>query len=104
MPSNRSTTAQGNEFRDSVKRLVELTPGCTNVHSEFPVGSQPVDLYYEERTSFRSMRVACECKDYGRPLTKELIASNIYPRYAPLLQKGLIDAVRIIAPLGLGAT
>jgi hypothetical protein len=104
MSSNRSTTAQGNQFRDSVKRLVELTPGCTNVHSEYPVGSQPVDLYYEEHTSFRKMRVACECKDHGRPLTKELIASNIYPRYAPLLQKGLIDAVRIIAPLGLGAT
>lgn len=50
------------------------------------------------------MRVACECKDYGRPLTKDLIASNIFPRYSPLVANKQVDAVRIIAPLELGAT
>lgn len=104
MSEDRSTTVQGNEFRDRVKRLLELTPGCTNVQSEYLIGTQPVDLYYEERTSFRVMRVACECKDYGRPLTKDLLASHIYPRYAPLLRNNLVDAVRVIAPLELGAT
>src|SRR5262245_34319322 len=104
MPEIRSTTARGNEFRDNVRRLLELTPGCANVQAELQLGSQPVDLHYEERTSFRLMRVACECKDYGRPLTKDLIASHIYPRYAPLLRNDLVDAVRIIAPLDLGAT
>jgi hypothetical protein len=104
MSNSESTTAQGNSFRDSIKELIELTPGCTEVQTEFLVGSQPVDIYYEERTSFSSIRVACECKDYGRPLTKDLIASNIYPRYAPLLERDLVDAVRIIAPLALNAT
>lgn len=99
-----STTAKGNAFRDSVKRILELTPGCTNVRPEHLIGTQPVDLYYEERTSFGVMRVACECKDYGRPLTKDLIASNIFPRYSPLLANKQVDAVRIIAPLELGAT
>lgn len=103
MSAGHSTTAQGNEFRDSVKRLIELTPGCTNVQTEFQVGTQPVDIYYEERTSFRKLRVACECKDYGHPLTKDLIAKNIYPRYQPLLVNNFVDAVRIIAPLDLGA-
>jgi hypothetical protein len=44
MPENRSTTVQGNDFRDNVKRLLDLTPGCGNVQTECPIGSQPVDL------------------------------------------------------------
>jgi hypothetical protein len=76
----RSATAQGNAFRDSVKRLLELTSACANVRAEHLIGTQPIDLYYEERTSFRVMRVGCECKNHGRPLTKEFIASNIVPR------------------------
>jgi hypothetical protein len=99
-----STSAQGNAFRDSVKRLIELTPGCSNVRTEHLLGTQPVDIYYEERTSFRTLRVACECKDYERPLTKDQIARHIEPRYRPLLQNNLVDAVRIIARVDLGAT
>lgn len=98
-----STTAQGNAFRDSVARLLEITPGVTCVQTEFLVGTQPVDIYYEERASFRTLRVACECKDYGGPLTKSLIASKIYGRYRPLLEKGLVDAVRIITTLNVGS-
>jgi hypothetical protein len=99
-----STSAQGNAFRDSVRRLIELIPGCSSVQTEHLLGTQPVDIYYEERTSFRTLRVACECKDYERPLTKDLIARHIEPRYGPLLRKNLVDAVRIIAPIALGAT
>jgi hypothetical protein len=44
MPENRSTTVQGNDFRGNVKRLLDLTPGCGNVQTECPIGSQPVDL------------------------------------------------------------
>jgi hypothetical protein len=97
--SRNDTTAQGNLFRESIRQLIALTPGCTNVQVEYPIGSQAVDIYYEERTSFNLMRVACECKDYGAPLTRELLASKIWPRYSPLLQSNLIDAVRVIAPL-----
>lgn len=73
-----SMTAQGNIFRDRVRQLIELIPGCSNVQAEYQVGTQPVDLYYEEGVSFRRLRVVCECKDYGRPLTKTLIARHIY--------------------------
>ena len=38
-----STTVQGNAFRDSVRRLIELTPGCSNVHTEYQLGTQQVD-------------------------------------------------------------
>ncbi len=102
--STISTTAQGNAFRDSIRQLLELTPGCTNVQSELQVGTQPVDIYYEERTSFGVLRVACECKDYGTRITKDLIAREIYPRYNPLLTNNLVDAIRIIAPLDVNAT
>jgi NACHT domain len=102
MPDAQSTSAKGNAFRDSVRRLLELTPACTNVQTEVQIGTQPVDIYYEEKTSFRTLRVACECKDYGKPLTKDLIARNIYPRYSPLLNDKQVDAVRIIALLELG--
>lgn len=104
MSELRSTTARGNAFRDGVKRILELTPGCTNVQPELLIGTQPVDLYYEERASFRVMKVACECKDHAQPLTKDFIASNIFPRYSPLLVNKQVDAARIIAPFGLGAT
>jgi hypothetical protein len=103
MSDGLSTSAQGNAFRDSVKRLIELTPGSSNVQAECQIGTQAVDIYYEERTSFGNLRIACECKDYRRPLTRDLIARNIHPRYQPLLEKKLVDAVRIIAPLDLGA-
>ena len=99
----RNTSEQGNAFRDKVRRLLEITPGCTSVCIERRIGTQAVDLYYEERTSFGKLRVVCECKDRSQPLTRDFIARQIFPRYSPLLSSGQVDAVRIIASRDLGA-
>jgi len=102
MSLERNTTKRGDLFRDSVLQLIELSPGCYGARREYKVGSQNVDIYYEEQTSVGTLRVACECKDYAKPLTRQYIAREIYPRYNPLLEGRLVDAVRIIAPHEIG--
>ena len=101
-----STTEKGNSFRDSVKALFELNPRYINVNAEHRVGHQDVDIYYEELTSTRTLRVACECKDYSQPLTRSDLES-IYAKYQPLYAGSprRVDEVRIIArkPLGSNA-
>jgi hypothetical protein len=97
-----STTAQGNAFRDRVRDLLALHPACSNLQTERRIGSQTVDIYYEEQTSVRTRRIACECKDYEGPLTKSIIEREVYVKYRPLLDANLIDDVRIIAPLEIG--
>ena len=49
-----------------------LQPACGSV-PERRISSQTVDVYYEAQTSVRTRRVACECQDYDRPLTKSII-------------------------------
>lgn len=83
--------------------MIKLRPNCHEVHAERKVGSQPVDLYYEERTSWGTLRIACECKDYQQPLTKKYIAEKIATRYQPLVDRGLVDRIRIIAPKPIGS-
>lgn len=100
--SPKNTTKQGNDYRDRVAEIFGLTPGYTNVAIEHRIGSQDVDVYYEEQTSVGVHKVACECKDYKDPLTKSYIKSEIFPNYYPLLKEGHVDAVRIIAPLEIG--
>jgi hypothetical protein len=102
MAQRKNTTQQGDLFRDSVLQLISLCPGVSNVQREFRVGSQDVDIYYEEQTSFGILRIACECKDYQRPLTRDQIASKIFPRYQPLMEQRLVDVVRVIAPRDIG--
>lgn len=98
-----STTVRGNAFRDDILQLIKLRPGVSNAQAERQIGTQPVDLYYEERASFGIVRVACECKAYSDPLTKTFIAEKIVPRYQPLLDRRLVDRVQIIAPKNIGA-
>jgi hypothetical protein len=102
MAAHTSTTSKGNAFRDEIMRLIRLRPNCREVQAERKVGSQPVDLYYEERTSWGTLRIACECKDYKDPLTKTDIAEKIASRYQPLVDRGHVDRVRIIAPKLIG--
>jgi len=99
-----STTEKGNSFRRSVRELLELCPQLTRVQSEVQIGHQDVDIYYEENTSTGVMRVACECKGYTRPLTRTDL-DRIWKKYWPLVdgQQRLIDAIRVFAPLPLGA-
>src|SRR5690606_28709891 len=45
------------------------------------------------------IRVGCECKNYGVPLTRSTVEKEIYPKYHPLLENRLLDAVRVITTL-----
>ena len=96
MAKAHSAVVRDSDLRDRVKTLIEMIPGCTNVRTGLQLGTQTIDLYYEERTSFGQMRIVCECMSYRRSLTKEWFAQQLYPRYFPLLQRKLVDAVRII--------
>ena len=69
MSLERNTTKQGDLFRDSVLQLIELSPGCYSARREHKVGSQNVDIYYEEQTSVRTLRVVCECKELFHSVT-----------------------------------
>jgi hypothetical protein len=99
-----STTTQGNRFRDSIKTLLELCPRFIHVQQEVRIAHQDVDIYYEEPTSTNTLRIACECKGYTHPLTRSDL-ERIYAKYDPLIRSKspAIDAVRIFAPLPLGA-
>jgi hypothetical protein len=44
-----------------------------------------------------------ECKDYGRPLTKELIKTEIFSDYHPLVEGRLLDRVIIVASKDIAA-
>jgi hypothetical protein len=98
-----NSTSLGNALRDEIAELFRLAPGYDNVQTEYPVGSQAVDVYYEEPTSTGVRRVACECKNYRDPLTRTDL-EKIYAKYEPLRQERLIDDVRVIAPLEPGVT
>lgn len=94
-----STRALGDAFRDRVFGLLRMRPGIRNIAREKPVQHQAVDIYYEERASIGYMKIGCECKDYGTPLTRSIVEKEIYPKYNPLLSNRELDAVRIITAL-----
>lgn len=97
-----NTRAQGDAFRDRVYALLRMLPGLRVIEREHPVGHQAVDIYYEELASFGVVPVACECKDYGSPLTRSQLETKIWPKYGPLLQNKEVKAVRVITPFPVG--
>lgn len=97
-----NTRAQGDQFRDRVFALLRMLPGLKRIEREYPVDHQAVDIYYEEVASFGTVPVACECKDYGTPLTRSQIETKIWPKYGPLLQNKTVKAVRVITPFPVG--
>jgi hypothetical protein len=56
MKTRPSTTFQGDRFRDSVKGLIELTPGCTNVQGEVQLGPRLLTF----TTKSAPLSAACE--------------------------------------------
>lgn len=101
MKDSESNSFRGNAFRDEVLSLINLQPAYSNIRSEVQIASQDVDIYYEEQTSVGQIRVACECKDYERSLTRSDLES-IYSKYNPLRPEH-VDAVLIVASRELGA-
>ena len=97
-----SSTEQGNSFRDSVAALLRAAH-YDNVRTEVRIGSKKVDVYFEEKGLTTRRRIAVECKDYDRPLTRKEISHAIVPDYEPLFEARLIDAVLIVARMALNA-
>lgn len=96
-----STTAKGNHFRDQVAML--LRAGNHIVEVEKHIGAKNADLYFESLEFNKRIRIAVECKNYERPLTRSHI-NEIYSDYRPLIDSDLIDRVVVVAPKPLSAT
>ncbi|WP_248914718.1 NACHT domain-containing protein [Pseudomonas moorei] len=92
-----STVEKGDALRDYVARLLTAAQHA-NVEVEKRIGSKKVDIYFEELYWGRTVRIAVECKNYGKPLTKEYVKRDIVVDYQQLLSKGLVDKVYIVAP------
>jgi hypothetical protein len=99
---NVSSTAQGNSFRDSVAALLRAAH-FENVVIEPRIGFKKVDIAYEENTFTQRRRIAVECKDYGRPLTKQQIVDEIWTEYRELLEARLIHQILIVGRVALNA-
>jgi Restriction endonuclease len=95
MDSEQSTTAQGNAFRDDVAALLRAAH-LEDVETEVRIRHKKVDITFFETTLTQRRRVAVECKDYDRPLTKAQIKEEIYSDYWPLIDEGEIDGLLIV--------
>lgn len=92
-----STVEKGDALRDYVARLL-MAAQHANVEVEKRIGSKKVDIYFEELYWGRTVRIAVECKNYERPLTKDYVKRGIVLDYQQLLTKGMVDKVYVIAP------
>ena len=84
-----------NAFRDAVANL--LRASNRDVRVEVLVGSKKVDVLYIERRLGGTLRVAIECKNYGRPVTRNQIV-NIHADLMSLYDDRLIDEIHIVTP------
>lgn len=96
-----STTEQGDAFRDLVADL--LRTRYPDTATEQRIAGTKIDITFSSYNLGRTDKFAVECKDYGKALTKTLIAEKIYPIYSAMLATGEIDQVRIVSKLPLGA-
>jgi predicted NACHT family NTPase len=95
LDSEQTTTAQGNAFRDDVAALLRAAH-LEDVETEVRVRHKKVDITFFETTLTQRRRVAVECKDYDRPLTKAQIKEEIYSDYWPLIDEDEIDGLLIV--------
>jgi hypothetical protein len=102
MSESTSTTAQGNTFRDNVAALLRAAH-LENLVTETRIGSKKVDIAFEEKTFTQRRRIAVECKDYDRPLTKKQIVEEIWTEYRELIAARHIDGLLIVGRVALNA-
>lgn len=98
--AKKSTTQQGNEFRNAVAAL--LRTKHDSVEIEKAIGGKNVDIVYSEQRYGRTERVGVECKDYSQPLTATMITREILSDYRDILDAREIDYLLIIGrhPIG----
>jgi hypothetical protein len=100
LESHRSTVEQGSQFEKTVEEVFRDMPNAT-VEPHVLIGGKDVDLYVVVKTPLSNeMRIACDTKDYARPLTRDQAAAELMS-YSPLLQQRLVDQVMLVTRNGV---
>ncbi|MBC7610054.1 MAG: NACHT domain-containing protein [Polaromonas sp.] len=99
--SEQSTTEQGDTFRDLVADL--LRTRYPDTATEQRIAGTKVDITFSNYSLGRTSKVAVECKDYAKPLTKTYIAEKIRSVYDVMLTSGEIDQVLIVSRVPISA-
>ncbi|WP_457356237.1 NACHT domain-containing protein [Roseateles sp. P5_D6] len=95
-----SSTEIGDSFRDLVCEL--LRTRFFDAKPEQFIGGTKVDIAFLQPNWGRHQRVAVECKNYDRPLTKADF-EGIYAKYQPMLDSRSVDQVLIVSNKPIGA-
>jgi hypothetical protein len=87
----------GDEFRDQVARIVRARYG--HAATERKVGGKDTDILFSMKyPGGDPIKIAIECKNWGRPLRSKDITS-IFHEYAPAFATQEIDSLWIVSPL-----
>lgn len=95
-----SSTEIGDSFRDLVCEL--LRTRFFDAQPEQFVAGTKVDIVFTQPNWGRQQRVAVECKNYEKPLTKADF-EGIYAKYQPMLDSGSVDQVLVVSNKPIGA-
>ena len=92
----------GEKLERETEQLLRLFPG-SHVQRQISLAGKKVDLLFTTSTQLLpNFKVAVECKDWNKPLTREQCAS-IIADYATLLQDRLIDQFLLVTRKGVVA-
>lgn len=92
----------GDRFENDVVDALRLLPRA-DVTPHVKIAGKDVDaLLVREVPLLGTVRVAVECKDHHRPLTRKFV-SGVVADYQPLLTRGDVDAVYLVTSSGIVA-
>ena len=101
-PKHNNFNNDGSELEHNTLELMRLFPGASVEQQKLLVGKK-VDIFCILSNNFMpDFRVAIECKDWKRPLTRESAAA-IISEYLPLLDQHSIDQFLLVTKNGLVA-
>lgn len=98
---SQSTTQVGDSFRDAVCQL--LRTQYPDAKTEQYVGGTKVDILFSTFSFGKREVIAVECKNYEKALSKSDLEREIYPKYNPLLEKGLINDLIVVSRKPIGS-
>jgi NACHT domain len=96
----QSSTEIGDTFRDLVCEL--LRTRYFDAQPEQFIAGTKVDIVFTQPHWGQQLRVAVECKNYDKPLTKANFES-IFAKYQPMLDSRSVDQVLVVSNKPIGA-
>ncbi|MFS0757524.1 NACHT domain-containing protein [Noviherbaspirillum sp. 1P10PC] len=87
----QSTVTKGNKFRDAVADL--LRTKYQDVATEVRIAHKNVDIVFSYRNYGKTIKVGVECKEYSKPLTKDMIRTEIWSDYGPLVPSDIQEVI-----------